>query len=228
MSIHFLGMDLDLDEVTKESFSSNVPSVVRLWLGSTVKSETWPMSCQEKWQVEGNQDVAWWVKLEDKDWNDPFPNFGVLAPMFSILARQHHHKKHPGFSQTCKPFQWSVRWSKHVQAEHVHFHLDSPWILHGSRPQVAKKTHPLSPVPQQFQAWHCWLMLSPHASTCQPNGYRGAIGRWKSMSSPNPRIETNKTGSKLNLSSSQFQSSHKPRRRSRIDIHRYPSISHLS
>lgn len=139
MSIHFLGMDLDLDEVTKESFSSNVPSVVRLWLGSTVKSETWPMSCQEKWQVEGNQDVAWWVKLEDKDWNDPFPNFGVLAPMFSILARQHHHKKHPGFSQTCKPFQWSVRWSKHVQAEHVHFHVDSPWILHGSRPQVAKK-----------------------------------------------------------------------------------------
>ena len=75
---------------------------------------------------------------------------------------------------------------------------------------------------------HCWLMLSPHASTCQPNGYRGAIGRWKNTSAPNPRIETNKTGSKLNLSSSQFQSSHKPRRRSRIDIHRYPSISHLS
>lgn len=106
------------------------------------------------------------------------------------------------------------------------------WILHGFSMEVAlrlqKKTHPLSPVPQQFQAWHCWLMLSPHASTCQPNGYRGAIGRWKNMSSPNPRIETNKTGSKLNLSSSQFQSSHKPRRRSRIDIHRYPSISHLS
>ena len=149
MSIHFLGMDLDLDEVTKESFSSNVPSVVRLWLGSTVKSETWPMSSQEKWQVEGNQDVAWWVNLEDKDWNDlaniSFPNFGVLAPMFSILARQHHHKKHPGFSQTCKPFQWSVRWSKHVQAEHAHFHVDSPWILHGSRPQVAKKKHVHSP-----------------------------------------------------------------------------------
>ena len=136
MSIHFLGMDLDLDEVTKESFSSNVPSVVRLWLGSTVKSETWPMSCQEKWQVEGNQDVAWWVKLEDKDWNDPFPE--LWRPCTHVL---NSCKTAPSqeASRIFTDMQALSMVSSMIQTRPSRTCSFSSGFLHGSRPQVAKK-----------------------------------------------------------------------------------------